>query len=300
MLEVRQLKKYYSLKTGLFEKSTVKALDGVSFSLAPGETLALVGESGCGKSTLAKVLLGLEAPTSGDIFWEGKNYLEMDRRERLGKIQMVFQDPYGSLNPRKRAWEIVAEPLIIHGLYTHQERKKRALSILERVGLSPELSERFPHMFSGGQRQRLGLARGLISGPKLLVCDEPVSALDVSVQSQVLNLLLDLQKDLGLSYLFISHDLSVVRHISDNIMVMYLGQLVETGPTASIYTHAHHPYSAGLMSHFSLRGEQPSPLAPPPGCTFHPRCPQRQEKCQSVPPLLEHRGERSFSCHFPL
>lgn len=302
LLEVRDLKKHYELKTLFGAKGTVKALDGLSFSLNAGETLAIVGESGCGKTTLAKCLMGIEAPTAGELRWSSQS-------KAAQRIQMIFQDPYSSINPRKKAWQIVAEPLVIRGELPRAQCKERALQLLERVGLRAEHGDRYPHMFSGGQRQRIGIARALSVNPEILICDEPVSALDVSIQSQILNVLAELQKDLGLSYIFISHDLSVVRHIADRVMVIYLGKVVEAGTKNEIFENPQHPYTKALIAstpsvdfatsreRIVLKGELPSPIRPPSGCTFHKRCPVARETCKSEVPLLRNFGDRQASCH---
>jgi dipeptide transport system ATP-binding protein len=276
----------------------VRALDGVSFGLERGKTLAIVGESGCGKSTLARVLLQMEAPTSGDILIDGKPASTLPRAEVIRSVQMIFQDPYGSINPRKKAWQIISEPHLIQNKASRDECRELALEMMRKVGLRPEFADRYPHMFSGGQRQRIGIARALILKPKVLLCDEPVSALDVSIQAQVLNLLMDLQDELKLSYVFISHDLSVVRHIADEVLVMYLGRAVEHGTRAQIFENPRHPYTRALLAsspHASaeetqvpaLSGELPSPLNPPPGCALHLRCPYAVARCRKNTPLLE-------------
>lgn len=308
LLQVKDISKYYRVKKNFWSAPQfVKALNGVSFDLEQGQTLALVGESGCGKSTLAKVLMNIEAPTEGTFNLSGKSGTSMSAKNLQSEIQMIFQDPMGSLNPRKKAWSIIAEPLFINTDLSKQVCRKRAIEMMERVGLRPELADRYPHMFSGGQRQRLGIARALINRPKILLCDEPVSALDVSIQAQILNLLMDLQRDFNLSYLFISHDLSVVRHIADQVMIMYLGKIVEEGPRDLIFNSPQHPYTKALLEshphlngelseHSALQGELPSPLRPPTGCTFHPRCPVAHSSCaQNAPELSRFQGRR-VSC----
>ena len=286
----------------------VKALDGVSFQLAEEQTLAVVGESGCGKSTLARQLMCLERPTGGTITLFGRLAREYSRKELQSQIQMIFQDSYSSINPRKKAWEIVAEPLLINTSWNRKQCFSKAVAAMEMVGLRPSLAQRFPHMFSGGQRQRLSIARGLIQRPKILICDEPVSALDVSIQAQVLNLLGQLKRDFGLSYLFISHDLNVVRYLADRVLVMYLGKVVEEGTVQEIFEHPLHPYTQALMrstpslhgktGFAAISGELPSPLNPPDGCAFHQRCPLVQDRCRAEAPRERRLEERLVSCHF--
>ena len=303
LLNAIGLKKYYPVKKGLFAKpQQVKALDGVSFQLERGKTLAVVGESGCGKSTLGRLLTMIEQPTEGELYYKGHNFLENDpetKALRRKKIQIVFQNPYASLNPRKKIGSILEEPLIINTKFSAKERRETVLSMMEKVGLRAEFYDRYPHMFSGGQRQRIAIARGLMLDPDVVVADEPVSALDVSVRAQVLNLMMDLQDELGLSYVFISHDLSVVEHIADEVMVMYLGRCVEKGTTEQIFSNPQHPYTKALLSatprlspnlrreRIKLTGELPSPINPPKGCTFNPRCWKATEKCRENQPYLE-------------
>ena len=303
LLNAIGLKKYYPVKKGLFAKpQQVKALDGVSFQLERGKTLAVVGESGCGKSTLGRLLTMIEQPTEGELYYKGHNFLENDpetKALRRKKIQIVFQNPYASLNPRKKIGSILEEPLIINTKLSAKERREKVLSMMEKVGLRAEFYDRYPHMFSGGQRQRIAIARGLMLDPDVVVADEPVSALDVSVRAQVLNLMMDLQDELGLSYVFISHDLSVVEHIADEVMVMYLGRCVEKGTTEQIFSNPQHPYTKALLSatprlspnlrreRIKLTGELPSPINPPKGCTFNPRCWKATEKCRENQPYLE-------------
>ena len=303
LLRAVGLKKYYPVKKGLFAKpQQVKALDGISFRLERGKTLAIVGESGCGKSTLGRLLTMIEEPTEGELYYNGHNFLEKDKATkalRRKKIQIVFQNPYASLNPRKKIGSILEEPLIINTKLSAKERKEKVLLMMAKVGLRPEFYDRYPHMFSGGQRQRVAIARGLMLEPDIVVADEPVSALDVSVRAQVLNLMMDLQSELGLSYVFISHDLSVVEHIADEVMVMYLGRCVEQGSSEQIFANPQHPYTQALLSatprlsphlrrqRIKLTGELPSPINPPQGCAFNPRCWKATEKCREAQPKLE-------------
>jgi oligopeptide/dipeptide ABC transporter ATP-binding protein len=324
LLVVEDLQKYFPVTRGLFfqkEVGQVKAVDGVSFSLEAGQTLGVVGESGCGKSTMARCLARLLEPTGGKIMFDGQDITHLNRNDmRMVRrdMMMVFQDPYASLNARKRVGSIVGEPLEVHGIGTDADRKRRVQELLEIVGLNPEHYNRFPHEFSGGQRQRIGIARALVINPKLVICDEPVSALDVSVQAQILNLLKDLQQDFDLTYIFIAHDLNVVRHVSDRVMVMYLGQPVETAAKQDLYTDAKHPYTGALLSavpiadptagrarkQIVLTGDVPSPLNPPAACRFHPRCPRFVDgKCNVDEPQLSPapgNPDHQFSCHFPL
>jgi len=300
--------------------ATVHALSGASFTLDAGRTLAVVGESGCGKSTLARVITMIEAPTRGALTLDGnvvdadKPLDEATRASLRASVQIVFQDPYGSLNPRQTIGRILEEPLLINRpSLSNADRERRARDMLVLTGLRPEHYDRYPHMFSGGQRQRVAVARALMLDPKVLVLDEPVSALDLSIQSQVLNLLVDLQERLGLAYLFISHDLSVVRHMADDVMVMYLGRVVESGPAAEVFTAPRHPYTRALLSatpvadpsrkqaRIRLEGELPSPLAPPPGCAFNPRCWQAEQRCRRQRPELDDEGaSQRVACFFPL
>ena len=319
LLRVNQLVKHFPVRNGLFARATeqVRAVDGVSFEIAAGETLGLVGESGCGKSTTGRCILRLIEPTGGEVWFEGTELRALDKRAmraRSRDLQIIFQDPYASLNPRMTVGAIIGEALTIHGLASSpKEYQERVTGLLETVGLHPDHMRRYPHEFSGGQRQRIGIARALAVSPKLIVCDEPVSALDVSIQAQVINLLEDLQEKFGLTYLFIAHDLSVVEHISDRIAVMYLGRIVEVAPARELYTNPRHPYSEALLSavpipdptvkrrRIVLEGDVPNPMHPPPGCHFHPRCPRAQERCkQESPPLQELAPGRLAACHFPV
>ncbi|WP_327211578.1 peptide ABC transporter ATP-binding protein [Rhizobium ruizarguesonis] len=312
VLEGRDLARFYTVNRGLFKAdATVKALNGVSFSLHSGKTLAVVGESGCGKSTLARLVTMIENPTSGQLLIDGKPAQVGDRSLR-SQVQIVFQNPYGSLNPRQKVGSILEEPLKINTNLDAAARRRKVEEMIARVGLRPEHYGRYPHMFSGGQRQRIAIARALMLRPKVLVLDEPVSALDLSIQAQVLNLLMDLQKEMGLAYLFISHGLSVVHHIADEVMVMYLGRPVETGPAAEVFARPRHPYTAALLSatpiadpdrektRIRLQGELPSPLKPPSGCHFNPRCWKAQDHCRQVSPELTGEGTHQYACHFPL
>ena len=313
LLDAINLKKYYPVKQGMFKApKMVKAVDGVSFTLERGKTLAVVGESGCGKSTLGRMLTMIEHPTEGELFYNGQNFLVNDKATstlRRQKIQIVFQNPYSSLNPRKKVGEILEEPLIINTSLSSKARKEKVLAMMAKVGLKPEFYDRYPHMFSGGQRQRIAIARGLMLNPDIVVADEPVSALDVSVRAQVLNLMMDLQEELGLSYVFISHDLSVVKHIADEVMVMYLGRCVEQDDVNQIFENPKHPYTQALLSatpkldqtekgeRIKLTGELPSPLKPPKGCAFHARCWKATERCKvEQPALTPYADTRKIAC----
>ncbi len=313
ILKAENLTRHYPVSRGLFSgKQILKAVDGASFTLARGKTLAVVGESGCGKSTLARMVTMIEPPTSGALHIAGKDIVGATAETLRGlrpKVQIVFQNPYGSLNPRQQIGAILEEPLLVNTSLGKSERTIRARAMMVSVGLRPEHYHRYPHMFSGGQRQRIAIARALMLDPEVLVLDEPVSALDISIQAQVLNLLADLQEKHNLAYLFISHDLSVVKHIADEVMVMYLGRVVEHGPRDQIFTNPQHPYTKALLSatpapdptkkreRIILTGELPSPLNPPTGCTFHPRCPIAFEKCKSESPAFKHHGDTRAACH---
>lgn len=308
VLEVKNIKKHYVLKKVFGHRGVVKALDGVSFALGKKETLAVVGESGCGKTTLAKVLMQIEALTEGEVYLNKTSMRDIEKSEYYRKIQMIFQDPYSSINPRKRAWQIISEPLKVNQKLSDQECREQALALMSKVGLRPELADRYPHMFSGGQRQRIGIARALTLRPEIIICDEPVSALDISIQAQVINLLIDLQNEFELSYIFISHDLGVVKHLSDKVIVMYLGQVVEYGTKDQIFKMPLHPYTQVLLESVPglknksrtknlLEGELPSPLNPPSGCRFHKRCPMAKPECSRVEPVLELKGGRLVACH---
>jgi oligopeptide transport system ATP-binding protein len=324
LVRVENLVKYFPVRSSGFIRRTVgqvRAVDGVTLTIPRGKTLGLVGETGCGKSTLARCIAGLIPVTSGKVIFEGQEITGLSRRAMRPfrrEIQMIFQDPYGSLNPRRRVGSIIGDPFAIHKTATGAERKRQVQELMERVGLNPEHYNRFPAEFSGGQRQRIGVARALALRPKLIICDEPVSALDVSIQAQVLNLLADLQDDFGLSYLFIAHDLEVVRHVSDAVNVMYLGKIAEAGPKDPVYGSPRHPYTAALLSaapaadpeaaasrqRIILAGDVPSPIDPPSGCRFHPRCPKAQPVCGEQEPVLEAKPgdppSHVTACHFPV
>jgi oligopeptide transport system ATP-binding protein len=318
LVSAQDLVKYFPLTRGVLfsrEIGQVHAVDGVSVDVAEGETVGLVGETGSGKSTVARLIARLLEPTSGRVLYQNEDITSWSRRRLRPvrrEVQMIFQDPYSSLNPRRSVGAIIGEPLRLHGIGTKSDRRNRVDELMRRVGLNPEHYNRYPHEFSGGQRQRIGIARALATTPKLIVADEPVSALDVSIQAQILNLLEDLQTDFGLTYLFIAHDLSVVRHVSDRVAVMYLGKIVELSPADELYVRPIHPYTEALLSavpkpaanggraRIVLRGDVPSAVAPPPACRFHTRCLYATEICRTVePPLVDYGGGHLAACHHP-
>lgn len=317
LLEVRNLQKHFPVGGGLFRApDAVRAVAGVDLDLEAGETLGIAGESGCGKSTLARLVLRLIEPTGGTVHFDGEDLLALNAtrlRHRRRDMQIVFQDPYASLNPRMRVGSIVGEGLEVHGLARGAAKRRAVLEVLDRVGLRPDAYDRYPHEFSGGQRQRIGIARAIALRPKFMVLDEPVSALDVSIQAQIINLLQDLQHEMGVAYLFIAHDLRVVEHISGRVAIMYLGRIVETAERDRLYREPHHPYTRALLSavpmvdpearlkRLPVTGEPPSPIAPPAGCAFHPRCPHAEVRCRVDPPALEGGPEHRVACHvFPI
>jgi peptide/nickel transport system ATP-binding protein len=315
LLKVTDLKTHFPVQGGAFgrAKGVVKAVDGVSFEVARGEVLGLVGESGCGKSTLGRSVLRLVEPTSGSVRFDGKELLGLSQRELRPlrkRMQFVFQDPYASLNPRMTVGDIIGEPFAIHGLASGEERKRKVGELLSKMGLRADAADRYPHQFSGGQRQRIVIARALAVNPDLIVADEPISALDVSIQAQIVNLLQDLQRELGLTYLFIAHDLKIVEYISTRVAVMYLGRIVELAPSTELYRNPKHPYTQALLSavpvadperkhdRIILQGDVPSPMNPPSGCSFHPRCPYAMERCKvEPPPLYPLRNGHTAACH---
>ena len=324
LVNIEDVYKHFPIKQGIIfqrEVARVHAVDGVNLEVRRGETLGIVGETGCGKSTLARCITGLHPVTKGRIDFDGTDITKLSRRQMKTfrrDVQMIFQDPYGSLNPRRRVGSIIGDPFTIHNIADGAERKRRVQELMELVGLNPEHFNRFPAEFSGGQRQRIGVARALALRPKLIVCDEPVSALDVSIQAQVINLLKDLQRELGLTYVFIAHDLSVVRHVSDRVGVMYLGKISELSDGETLYERPRHPYTNALLSAASIAdpdraekrerivlfGDVPSPINPPSGCRFHPRCPKAQERCTTEEPVLSVRSgdvdSHVTACHFPV
>lgn len=314
LLKVKELKKYYPLTAGLVPRhiGDIKAVDGVSFSVGEGESLGLVGESGCGKSTLGRTILRLEEPTAGRIFYKGTDITTLDRkalRQLRKEMQIIFQDPEASLDPRMTIGQSICEPLVIHNIGDDREREEMVARLLEQVGLEPSQANLYPHELSGGQKQRVGIARALALNPKLIIADEPVSALDVSIQAQILNLMLDIQNQFGLSYLFIAHDLSVIKYVAHRVAVMYLGKIVELAENRELFSSPLHPYTEALLSsvpslktglrkRLLLSGEVPSPLSPPPGCRFHPRCPRAMPLCsQEEPELIEVSPGHSVACH---
>ncbi|WP_293504882.1 ABC transporter ATP-binding protein [Roseateles sp.] len=321
LLDVRQVVRRFSRPPSLWARArglllgrraqgqVVHAVDGVSLQIQPGEVVGLVGESGCGKSTLARLICGLDRPTEGSIVWQGRSARATAAHAASGGVQMVFQNPMASLNPRLRVLDLIGEAPVVHGLWARDEQAARVAALLDQVGLQADAAQRWPHEFSGGQRQRIGIARALAMQPELLLCDEPVAALDVSVQSQVLNLFMDLRRQLGLASLFISHDLAVVRHVSDRVVIMYLGRMVESGPVQEVFERPQHPYTKGLLmalpqvgkrqgAYTPVMGEIPSPLAPPPGCHFHPRCPHAMPVCrQQTPAWRELQPGHGAACH---
>lgn len=317
LMQTRNLKKYFVDSGWLSkEKNIVKAVDHVELDIYKNETLALVGESGCGKSTLARLLINLLEPTDGEVLYKGKNVFDMnaaETRQFKQQVQFIFQDPYACLNPRLKVVDIIAEPLTTHGLAAGKDKEIKVEQLMNLVGLRTEFMRRYPHQFSGGQRQRIGIARALALSPELLICDEPVSALDVSIQSQILNLLKDLQQQFGLTYFFITHNLSVVQYMADRVCVMFLGKVVELGSCKEMFAQPLHPYSAFLINaapipnpklrnrqRMLLEGEVPSPMNPPSGCRFHTRCPYAQQICREAEPKLAEYGGRKCACHFPL
>jgi len=314
LLKIENLKKYYRVTAGLIPRTLgeIKAVDGVSLDIAEGEVLGLVGESGCGKSTLGKAILRLEEPTGGEVSFQGTDVLAMNKRELRtlrGKIQIVFQDPDSSLDPRMTVGDSIEEALIVHGISNASEREQRVARLMEKVGLEANFAERYPHEFSGGQRQRIGIARALAMNPRLIIADEPVSALDVSVQAQILNLMMDIQDDDGLSYMFVSHDLAIVKYIADRVAVMYLGKIVELADKAELFRNPWHPYTAALLSAVAglrtagggrilLNGDMPSPLHPPSGCRFHTRCHRVIQVCPSAEPAFREVAPGHYAaCH---
>lgn len=315
LIETRDVRKVFSVRGGILtrRRGVVRAVDGVSLLIRQGETLALVGESGCGKSTFGRLMVRLDSPTTGKILFAGEDiqaYAGASLKNYRRQVQLIFQDPYASLNPRRSAGDIIEEPLLVHGSASKKDRRQSVSDLMMTVGLSEEQMHRYPHEFSGGQRQRIGIARAIALRPKLIVADEPVSALDVSIQAQILNLLKDLQAQFGLTYLFITHDLSVVHHVSDRVAVMYLGKIVELADNDDLFEHPLHPYTQALLSavpvagprrvmdRIILTGDVPSPLNPPSGCAFHPRCPRRFDPCDRIEPLLEGQGpSRKVACH---
>jgi len=313
LLETKDLTKIYTVNRGLFKGAqSLTAVNGINLSVPQGSVLGLVGESGCGKSTVAKMILRLEAPTSGQIHFDGEDVTDIQRKEMARRVQPVFQDPYASLNPRKSIDAIVSLPLRVHQISDRQKREAKLDEIMEIVGLPPRLRQSYPNQLSGGQRQRVAVARALIMRPEMVICDEPTSALDVSVQSQILNLLMDLQRQFGLTYLFISHDLAVVEHIATQVAVMYLGRIVEQAKTEDLFRQPRHPYTQALLKSVltpeprrglpqtHLGATYPNPIDPPSGCTFHPRCPKADDQCATCAPKPTMTADRLVECHYPL
>ena len=312
LLQTEDITKVYQVSAGAFKgKRSLTAADGVSIKINRGEVVGLVGESGCGKSTIAKIILGLEQATSGQVYLDGQPVSNIDRKERARRIQPIFQDPYSSLNPRKSIGSIISLPYRVHQIGNKSEMEARVSEIMDTVGLPPRFRSSYPNQLSGGQRQRVAIARALMMKPELVICDEPTSALDVSVQSQILNLLLDLREHRGLTYLIITHDLSVVEHIASQVAVMYLGRIVEEAETSELFANPLHPYTHALLASIltpeprlglpetHLGIAYPNPIDPPPGCTFHPRCPQATGRCQTDPPRPFYKGNHMVACHFP-
>lgn len=310
LIQTVDLHRTFTVNAGIFKaRQTLHAVNGINLSVDRGDVMGIVGESGCGKSTLARMLLGLTPPSQGKILIDGQEVGKMDRRELARRVQPVFQDPYSSLNPRRNIASIVAFPLDVHGIGSPQDRRNKAIEMLERVGLPARYADNTPGQLSGGQRQRVAIARALVMNPELVICDEPTSALDVSVQAQILNLLMDLRRDFNLTYVFISHNLAVVEHIATQLAVMYLGRVVEFGPTANIFKHPRHPYTQALLASvltpepglgipdMGLGLSFPDPLHPPSGCTFHPRCKQKMEQCSKMNPQLKKDGSGEVACH---
>lgn len=310
LLRINALQKHYQTK-GLFgEKNSIKAVDGVSLEVEEGTTLGIVGESGCGKSSLAKTILGIEELTGGSIYIGDQNLSEVDRTEKCALIQMIFQDPYNSLNPRKKAWELIGAPLIIQGKLSKEEIYQKSIEAMELVGLTKDMANRYPHMFSGGQRQRIGIARALVTKPRVIICDEPISALDVSIQAQIINLLKKLQRELNLTYIFIGHDLSVIQYIAHEVAVMYLGRIIEYSSVENVFSRPAHPYTKALIASSPvvdpektiedfevIQGELPSPANPPTGCHFHSRCKEAFTECRGNYPSEFDLGNHYVRCH---